>query len=134
MSEYKSNRQIMTQNEINLYIQLKNYIILNKLNYDVFPQVRLENIIQTDKYKNRNRIKSKCIDFTVVSKGDYKTIFCIELDDTTHNKQDRIERDKFINQIFTETNIKLFRIIKIKTNYQEEIEYFFKRIKQLHIK
>lgn len=35
---------------------------------------------------------------------------CIELDDKSHNKNNRIERDNFINEIFNQANIKLLRI------------------------
>ena len=35
---------------------------------------------------------------------------CIELDDYTHNQQKRIERDKFINKLFEDVNIKLLRV------------------------
>ena len=41
----------------------------------------------------RNRIHAKHIDFVLCDPGNLQPILCIELDDPSHNRPDRIERD-----------------------------------------
>ena len=54
--------------------------------------------------------------------SDNKIKFCIELDDKSHERPERIERDNFINQLFNDLKIKLLRI-KAKPEYNKsEIE------------
>lgn len=56
----------MTQTELNFYRKLKT--ITDKLELTIFPEVDLERIINVKDNDNlyRNRIKSRCIDFTIV--------------------------------------------------------------------
>lgn len=47
---------------------------------------------------------------------------CIELDDKTHYNNKRIERDKFMNKLFKDLEIKLIRI-QVENFYNiEELE------------
>lgn len=104
---YEKKEYLMTKNELKFYKQLKK--ITDKLNLTIFTQVSLYQIIKNKEYKNFNKIKSKSIDF-VITENNGKIKLCIELDDNTHNKNNRIERDNFINEIFKQTNTKLLRI------------------------
>lgn len=117
---YESKKYIITLNELNLYKILLE--IAKELNLIILCQVSLYSIIQT-KNKNNiyfNKIRSKSIDFVLVREKDCKINLCIELDDKTHNYQYRIERDKFINQLFSDLQIPLLRI-KSSTNYDKEL-------------
>ena len=108
-NNYYKKDKIMTNTEIKFYNELIK--VANSINLKVFPQVDLERIINV-KDKNmsdRNRIKSRCIDFTIVD-NNYNVICCIELDDYTHNRNDRIKRDIFINELFENVNLKLIRV------------------------
>ena len=104
---YEKKEYLMTKNELKFYKQLKK--ITDKMNLTIFTQVSLYQIIKNKEYKDFNRIKSKSIDF-VITENNGKIKLCIELDDNTHNKNKRIERDNFINEIFKQTNINLLRI------------------------
>ena len=97
----------MTRNELKFYKQLKK--ITDKLDLTIFAQVSLYQIIKNKEYKDFNKIKSKSIDF-VITENNGKIKLCIELDDSSHNKNNRIKRDNFINEIFKQTNINLLRI------------------------
>ena len=66
-------------------------------------------MVKAKDYKDFNKIKAKTIDY-VITDTNCKIKICIELDDPTHIKQERIERDKFINTLFKELDIKLLRI------------------------
>ena len=111
---YKPKRYLITKNELNFYKVLTE--IANELDLIIFAQVSLYNIIKIKEnldYKTEikyfNKIASKSIDFVLADKKDCRIKLCIELDDLTHNRQDRIKRDKFINELFKELEINLLR-------------------------
>ncbi|MDR2406888.1 MAG: DUF2726 domain-containing protein [Bacteroidales bacterium] len=104
-------KNILSENENEFYNILKN----NFPNLNVFAQVALPAFIETKNYKLRNYFRHYYIDFILCnSKGNI--ILVIELDDNTHKKQKRIERDIKINTIFSNTNIPFLRI-KSQKNY-----------------
>ena len=113
---YMKRNYIMTATELKFYRELKK--ITDKNNMTIFPQVNMERLIQVknNEYKYRNKIKSRTIDFTIVSNTNCKIICGIELDDYTHNYKNRIERDKFINELFRNIDLPLIRI-KVSNNY-----------------
>lgn len=110
---------LLTKNELKFYRILKQ--ITNKLGYSLFCQVSLYQIVNSKNYKDFNKIKSKSIDF-VITQENCKILLCIELDDSTHKKEKRIERDKFIDNLFKDLGIKLLRI-SVQNYYNvEELE------------
>ena len=126
-SIYKAKRYVITLNELNFYTILID--IVKEMDMILFSQVALYNIIET-KGNNQtafNKIRSKTIDFVIVDKNNCRIKLCIELDDYTHKKQNRIERDKFINQLFNDLNINLIRF-KVSNYYNKEA--LKKRIKE----
>ena len=104
---YERKEYLMTKNELKFYKQLKK--ITDKLELTIFAQVSLYQVIRNKNFKDFNKIKSKSIDF-VITENNGKIKMCIELDDKSHNKNNRIERDNFINEIFNQANMKLLRI------------------------
>lgn len=124
---YKPRIYLITKNELNFYKVLQE--IAKEMNLIVFAQVSLYNILTTKKdldYKTREnyfrKIASKSIDFVLVDPKDCRIKLCIELDDSTHNRQDRIARDNFINQLFKELKIDLLRIPVYKQYYKDAIK------------
>ena len=83
----------------------------------VFPKVRLADIFSVEKSSNRaarvsafNRIQSKHVDFVLCRSDDLSPLAAIELDDKSHDRPDRQERDKFLNDLFATSRIKLIRV------------------------
>lgn len=79
------------------------YEILKRLTtgYTVFAKVRLADLISISKGADSwqahfNRIQSKHIDFVVCDR-DLAPILAIELDDSSHEREDRRVRDEFVN-------------------------------------
>lgn len=109
-SKFYTKNYVMTPTELNFYRKLK--IITDELQLTIFPEVRLESIIKVynKETSSRNRIKSRSIDFTIVNNNNCKIICCIELDDYSHNRLDRQQRDIFINELFQKVGLKLYRI------------------------
>lgn len=84
-------------------------------NYVVYPQVVLSNIIQYSGDKrlfrqNQTKINKKTLDFVIFEKEYLKPIMAIEYDGSTHDREDRKERDEFVNNALTQVGIKVVHI------------------------
>lgn len=128
---YKPKKYITTLNEMKFYNVLLE--IAKELDYIVFSQVSLYNIISlqdnldySTRTKYFNKISSKSIDFVLIDKK-CRIKLCIELDDNTHKQAKRIERDKFINELFKDLKIDLLRYPVYDIYYKETLK---KRIKE----
>lgn len=75
-------------------------------------------------YRDFNRIKAKSIDFVLFDK-EYKPYLCIELDDRSHLRFDRIQRDIFVDQIMKGVGL---RILHIPAAYSYDVEKLRKQI------
>lgn len=115
-NQYYKKKQLLTITELKFYKVLKE--ITKDKNYYIFTQVVLYEIVRNKQIEGFNKIKSKSIDFVITDENS-NILVCIELDDSTHYKKTRIERDIFINDLFKDLNIKLLRI-PVKENYDTE--------------
>lgn len=129
---YKPKRYVITLNELNFYTVLME--VAKELDLILFSQVSLYNILETKNnldYSTKttyfNKIASKSIDFVLVDKKDCRIKLCIELDDPTHKKKSRIERDKFINELFKDLEINLIRYPSYSVYYKDTLK---KRIQE----
>jgi very-short-patch-repair endonuclease len=73
--------------------------------YYVSSKVRLADILKTapgldgsKRQSAQNRINSKHVDFVLCDPNDLAICFVIELDDSSHEKMQRQERDDFVNK------------------------------------
>jgi hypothetical protein len=92
--------------------------------YYIIPQVVISDIVYfsatgRDYYKYRSKIDKKRIDFVIFSKDTLTPGVAIELDDSTHNREDRIDRDHFVDSVMKRVGIK---IVHIKTAYKYDPE------------
>lgn len=121
---YRAKRYIITLNELKFYNVLIE--IAKELNLVLFTQFSLYNILQTKdclNYRTKtiffNKIAAKSIDFVLVDKYNCRIKLCIELDDNTHKQEKRIQRDKFINKLFSDLEIDFIRF-KVSNYYHKE--------------
>ena len=82
----------------------------------VMPKVRIADIIKVRRHIPRqyfwryfSRISQKHIDFVLVDPKTFKTLCVIELDDKSHVRIDRMQRDWFVNKIMVQTGIPIHR-------------------------
>jgi len=54
-------------------------------------------------------INGKSVDYVLCEKTTFKPVYAVELDDPTHNRTDRQERDREVERIFEGTDLKLVR-------------------------
>jgi hypothetical protein len=82
----------------------------------IFSKVKLSDLFyaKTGDYgKNRsytNRIDRKHVDFLVCDSKTLKPILGIELDDKSHQRADRQERDDFVNHVFAAAKLPLIHV------------------------
>ena len=93
----------------------------------ILAKIRLADLIEVNQGTNEwnkyfAKIKSKHIDFAIAD--NMKIIVIIELDDKSHEKQNRIERDEFVDAALTKTGYKIIRTL----GNTEEIEKYINSI------
>ncbi len=88
--------------------------------YLICPKVSLKDIFFVSGGKDsivfHNKIARKHVDFLLCDNNTFKPKLGIELDDSSHKRADRTERDKFVNEVFKVSKLPLLRI-PVKSNY-----------------
>lgn len=80
--------------------------------YRVFGKVRLGDIIKTAKglsksirATSQNKINQKHVDFVICNAADLAVIGVVELDDQSHAREDRADRDTFVDQALASAKV-----------------------------
>jgi very-short-patch-repair endonuclease len=108
---YAAKSSLMSKTESDFFVKLERAV---SERYYVFPQVHLSAILdhrvkgQEWKYAFRH-INGKSVDYVLCSRATLKPTYAIELDDYTHDKPDRRERDSEVERIFEAANLPLVR-------------------------
>lgn len=118
-------KYLLTKNEYYFYKKLKK--ITDEHNLQILAKIRLADLLDVKSGLNKkewniyfSKIKSKHIDFAVAD--DMKILFLIELDDSSHNAENRIKRDDFVKNALTEGGYKLLRTYGNLTEIENEIK------------
>ena len=93
-------RQLLTKHELQEYFKLKQYA--DTRGWLVCPKVRLWDLIEPKRGAGKkqtliNKIQSKHVDFVLVDQS-MNVIGVLELDDRSHDRADRKERDGFVRE------------------------------------
>ena len=91
--------------------------------YYIVPQVQLSKIVEVKgkekwHYEYKNKINLKSVDFVLFDKEYFTPQVVIELDDSSHEREDRKERDVFVDSVMEKISI---RIVHIKTSYKYDV-------------
>lgn len=118
IDELQKNRNIyhraelLTKNERLFYERLRQRINPNEL--QILAKIRLADLIEVNQNQTKaewgkafNRIKSKHVDFAIAK--NMNVMIIIELDDNSHYKSDRKERDNFVDEILLNAGYKVVR-------------------------
>jgi hypothetical protein len=104
-------KYLLTKNEYSFFQKLKP--LAKKNNLTILCKIRLADLIEPiasydkkDWYAAFNKIKSKHIDFALVDENMH-VVMLIELEDQSHLKSDRMERDEFVNAALTQAGYPL---------------------------
>lgn len=68
-----------------------------------------------------NRIQSKHLDFVACDPNDLSIEFAVELDDKSHNQQDRQDRDTFLDKAMEAAGLPIIRFAAKKTYSVQEV-------------
>lgn len=108
-------RYLLTGNELYFYLQLKP--IADKLGLSVITKVRMADLVEPNYRRNDrayyyffNRVKAKHVDFALCKPDNLHVELLIELDDPSHEREDRQERDEFVESVYEETGYNLLRL------------------------
>jgi hypothetical protein len=109
---YRRRDSLVTKTELRFYRSL---VKAAQDEFELFAMVRIADILQVDpelpnKRKWLNSILAKHIDFVVCDQQTLKPLVCIELDDPSHTRPERVERDVFVNRAFASAGLPLLRI------------------------
>jgi hypothetical protein len=109
--EYNKKNSIMTKAENTFYKKMQE---ITGERYYIVPQAHLSMFLN-HKVGNQSRrgsfavINGKSVDFLLCEKETSRPILAVELDDHTHNRSDRVERDKLVEEILHNSDILLVR-------------------------
>lgn len=96
--EAYQTRPLLTKREHQEYLKLKQYA--DARGWLICPKVRLWDLIEPKKSSRgrktlENKIRSKHVDFVLID-PELNVIGVLELDDSTHDREDRKNRDSFV--------------------------------------
>lgn len=126
---YELRQTLMTSNERIFFEKLRR-VIGDK--YDIYPQVNLDKIFKIKYLGNKFAfnaakwaIDRRSIDFLVTKRDSQSPFIGIELDDSTHYRQDRVSRDEKVNALFKVNGIELLRVNGVAGISEEELRLKF---------
>jgi len=103
---------LLTKNEYWFYKSLKE--ITDKYDFAVLAKIRFADLVEVSAEADKKeymkyfgKIKSKHIDFILCKKDNLYPELLIELNDSSHNTEDRIKRDEFIKKIAEKVGYKM---------------------------
>jgi|JI10StandDraft_1071094.scaffolds.fasta_scaffold72318_6 hypothetical protein len=121
---YMKKKFLVTKNENDFY-----HILIRLIGdeYLVFPQVHLASLLDHE-IKGQNwkaalsHIQRKSVDFVLCDKVYLNPLLAIELDDSSHERADRMLRDEEVNAIFKEAGMPLLRVPLLEHQTDESLK------------
>lgn len=108
-------RYLLTGNELYFYLQLKP--VADKLGLVVLAKIRMADLVEPN-YSRKDsgyyfffkKVMAKHVDFALCKPDNLHVELLIELDDPSHECEDRQERDDFVESVYEETGYNLLRL------------------------
>lgn len=125
---YIKKRYLLSRNEREFYEILKESVNDNFL---IFSKVRLGDIVipkrtRLDWNSYFWQVTNKHVDFVLCTRYS-EPVLAIELDDHSHLKPDRIERDVFVNGVLKDSGLPLLRVKQRRSYDKTTLEKEIKR-------
>lgn len=116
---YDKRPRLVTKAELRFY---KSLVKAVQDDWAVFAMVRIADILVVPKEtpKRRvwlNKILAKHIDFVLCDPSSLEPQVAIELDDSSHQRKDRQERDEFVDHAFESAGLPIVRF-PVRSSYQ----------------
>lgn len=109
---YTRRRRLVTRSELEFFQVLRQAVARD---WEIFAMVRIADLLAVPRGTRNhrawlNRILSKHIDFVLCDRDSLEVMVAIELDDASHSRPERMQRDRFVNQAFEDAGLPLLRI------------------------
>ena len=101
--KYSAKSTVLSQNEVVLYSMLRR-ILADRA--EILPQVALVSIVDKVNYTSYRNELFRIIDF-VICDNAFKPLVAVELNDGSHARPDRIERDRKVAEILEKAKLPL---------------------------
>jgi hypothetical protein len=109
-ARYFKKNKLLTPNELQAFQYLRRKL---PATFIICPQVRIADIVGVRWRRGQKaafgRITQKHIDFLIVDQAS-ALLFAVEVDDTSHQRADRRQRDEFVNALFKSVGLPLIRV------------------------
>ena len=112
---YSKKTYFFSLAERRFYEALKQVADKNK--WVIFPKVRMRDVFKIyskphskEMFIQNSKIVQKHVDFLLCETGNFCPIVGIELDDSSHNTLERIERDEFVDKVFDSADLPIVRV------------------------
>ncbi len=104
LPEYRRKSCIMTRPEIDAFRLLKE---LFGDKYEIFPQAALHTVIDKLTQNSYRNELFRVVDFVIADKSTFAPLILIELDDSSHQRADRADRDRKVREICARAGLPL---------------------------
>jgi Protein of unknown function (DUF2726)/Topoisomerase DNA binding C4 zinc finger len=102
--------------------------------FTICPKVSLSDLFfvsrPNENKSANNRINRKHVDFVICDPQTMTPLFAIELDDSSHERADRVERDVFVDSVFEAAQLPLLHIPAQLSYNTNELGVLFKKVLQ----
>lgn len=120
---YAARGKLVTKSELRFYRSLYKAV---QDDFEIFAMVRIADVLRVEEgtanyRKWLNKILAKHVDFVLCDPGSLEPRICIELDDRSHERPDRMERDAFVDLAFESAGLPLLRIQVAKSYPPREV-------------
>ncbi len=110
---YVLKRYLMSRAERSFFGVLEQ--VTDSSKYYIFPQVSLSNLVTVEKgtgsYQTyHNKVDRKSVDFVLFDRSTISPVLAIELDDSSHDREDRQERDAFVDGVLAKAGLPLLHV------------------------
>ena len=121
---YELQNHFLTPAELNFFQTLRSVVGSRAI---ICPKARLGDLFLVKQEDNSkfvaysNKINRKHVDFLLCDPATMKPLVSIELDDKSHQREDRQERDAFVNQVFAAAKLPLLHVATKRAYVVEEL-------------
>ncbi|MGI6358392.1 MAG: DUF2726 domain-containing protein [Bacillota bacterium] len=111
-SPYQRHKRLLTPAESSFFRVLSTAV--QDLDVHIFAKVRMGDLLFVPKdtmewKKHWYRIQAKHVDFVLCDKARIEPLAVVELDDSSHQRTDRMERDRFVERVYGDVGLPLLR-------------------------
>lgn len=109
---YARNDRLLTISEGDFFAVLRQAL---PPGHQLFVQVRLAGLVRVQPWTQHDkshwyRIQAKCVDFVVCDERTFAPRLVVELDDASHDREDRQARDAFVDEVLAGVGLPILHV------------------------